>query len=202
MNTTKEKEIEKEIISNALGDDDIKIYLPNAKIIKYSELKKYSDIEELLPKNKSYLILLVESELNKGHWVALMRYKDKNKKDVIEFFDSLADDGKPDSQLRWVDKHTNKLLGQGEQILSKLLRKSNIPVIYNKFKFQSEGNKRDGNNINTCGKHCVYRILNLIQCNRDLEDYFKFMREIKNESKNTYDEIVSHLLIGHLNKIN
>jgi hypothetical protein len=200
MNTPKEKEIEREIIADALGDDDIKIYLPDAKIIKYSELKKYSDVKELLPKNKSYLILLIESELNKGHWVCLMRYKDKNKKDVIEFFDSLADDGKPDSQLKWVDRKTNKLLGQGEQLLTKLLKKSDIPVIYNKFKFQSEGNKKDGNNIYTCGKHCVYRILNLLQCNRDLEDYFKFMREIKNESKNTYDEIVSHLLLEHLNK--
>jgi hypothetical protein len=200
MNTPKEKEIERKIIADALGDDDIKIYLPDAKIIKYSELKKYSDVKELLPKNKSYLILLIESELNKGHWVCLMRYKDKNKKDVIEFFDSLADDGKPDSQLKWVDRKTNKLLGQGEQLLTKLLKKSDIPVIYNKFKFQSEGNKKDGNNIYTCGKHCVYRILNLLQCNRDLEDYFKFMREIKNESKNTYDEIVSHLLLEHLNK--
>lgn len=200
MNTLNEKEIEKQIIQNALGDDDIKVYLPKATIIKYNDLKKYNNIEDLLPKNKSYAIILYENQPNKGHWVCIMRYKDKKKKDVIEFFDSLADDGRPDSQLKWVDDNTNKMLGQGEPILTKLLHNSSIPVIYNKFKFQSDGNKRDGPNINTCGKHCVYRILNMLECNRNLEDYYDFMRNIKKESKNTYDEIVSHLLLEHFKK--
>jgi len=188
-----EKQFEKRIITSALGDDDIKYYLPDATIMKNSDLKKYSSIEQLLPKDKSYAIILYETEPNKGHWTCISRYKNKNKKDVIEFFDSLADDGSPDSPLKWNSKKTNKLLGQGKPVLTKLLKESNIPVIYNKFKFQSEGNNIDGQNINTCGRHCIFRLLNLLDCNRTLEDYYKLMGEVKKESGNTYDQIVSHL---------
>ena len=201
MNSNKEKVIEKEIIASALGDDDIKKYLPDAKILKYSDLNKYNNIEELLPNNKSYVVILYENQKNKGHWVCLMRYKDKKRGDLIEFFDSLADDGKPDSQLKWVSSETNKLLGQGKPILTELLNKSDLPVIYNKFKFQSEGNKKDGNLINTCGKHCVFRIVNLLNDNRNLEDYYKLMAKAQKQSKNTFDEIVAHLCSPDIEKL-
>ena len=193
MQNNDEKKIEKKIIASALGDDDIKKYLPDAKILKYSDLNKYKNIEELLPNNKSYAIILYENQKNKGHWVCLMRYKDKKKGDLIEFFDSLADNGEPDSQLKWVSGQVNKMLGQGKPILTSLLKKSNLPVIYNKFKFQSEGNKKDGDLINTCGKHCVFRIANLLNNDRNLEDYYKLMATAKKQSKNTFDEIVAHL---------
>ena len=188
-----EKQIEKKIIASALGDNDIKKFLPNAKIIKYSQLKTIKNITDLLPDNKAYSIILYETEPNKGHWTCIMRYNDKKKGDLIEFFDSLADDGHPDSELKWNSKNTNKFLGQGKPILTALLNKSQLPIIYNKYKFQSEGNKKDGDTINTCGKHCIFRIKNLLDCNRNLEDYYKYMKSLKKESKNTYDEIVSHL---------
>ena len=47
--------------------------LDTPKIIKYADLE-YFNFNQLLPKNKSYLIVLLESELNKGHWVCLLRY--------------------------------------------------------------------------------------------------------------------------------
>lgn len=188
-----DKKKEKEIIQYPLGDDEIKFYLPDANVIKYSDLKKYSTIEDLLPNDKSYCVILYENQHNKGHWTAIMRYNDKKNGDLIEFFDSLADDGSPDSELNWNNKNNNKLLGQGNPILTNLLLNSDLPVIYNKFKFQSEGNNKDGNNINTCGRHVVFRIKNLLDCDRNLEDYYKYMRDIKKESNNTFDEIVSHL---------
>ena len=42
----------------AMGDDDIRYYLPKATIITYDELSNYKQIEDLLPKHKSYFILL------------------------------------------------------------------------------------------------------------------------------------------------
>jgi len=189
----KEKQLERRIIASPLGDDDIKHYLPDANIIKYSDFKKYNNIEELLPHAKSYAIILFETEINKGHWTCISRYNDKKKGDLIEFFDSLADNGEPDSQLNWNNKNINKLLGQGKPLLKPLLEKSKLPVIYNKFKFQSEGNNKDGKNINTCGRHVVLRIKNLLDCNRNLEDYYHFLNGVKKDSKNTFDEIVSHL---------
>jgi hypothetical protein len=197
MNKTQikqEKKIERQLIASPLGDDDIKYYLPNAKIIKYSDLKNYKTIEELLPKNKSYAVILYENKPNCGHWVCIMRYKDKND-DIIEFFDSLADDGTPDSQLKWISKEQNKILGQGKNLLTNLLNNTNLTVIFNKLKFQSEGNKKDGDNINTCGKHCVLRIRHLLDCDHNLKDYIKYMNDIKKESKNTFDQIITHLVI-------
>ena len=42
----------------AMGDDDIRYYLPKATIITYDELSNCKQIEDLLPKHKSYFILL------------------------------------------------------------------------------------------------------------------------------------------------
>lgn len=194
MDAKKEKKIERILISSPLGDDDIKKFLPNANIIKYSELKNYNSITDLLPNNKSYAIILYENQPNSGHWTAIMRYKIDGE-DVIEFFDSLADNGEPDSELKWINKKQNKLLGQGKKILTEMLNNCNMPVIFNKLKFQSEGNEKDGNNINTCGKHCVFRIVNLLDKDMNLIDYIKFMEGVKKDSENTYDEIVSHLIL-------
>jgi len=189
-----DKQIERQIIMSPLGDDDIKFYLPEAQILKQSDLKKYNKIEQLLPKHKSYAIILYESEKDKGHWTCISRYKNKKtKQHLIEFFDSLADNGMPDSELKWNNKETNNKLGQGKPLLKNLLQSSNMPVIYNKFKFQSEKNIKDGNNINTCGRHVVFRIKNLLDCDRDLSEYYKYLNDIKKDSKNTYDEIVSHV---------
>jgi hypothetical protein len=192
MDSKTEKKLERILIASPLGDDDIRKFLPNAKIIKYSELKNYNSIIDLLPKDNTYAVILYENQKNSGHWVCIMRYK-KNNHNIIEFFDSLADDGRPDSQLKWIDKKTNLLLGQGKPLLTELLQKIDIPVIYNKLKFQSEGNLKDGNQINTCGKHVVFRILNLLDKKMSLKDYIDFMNDIKIKSKNTYDEIVTHM---------
>ena len=43
-----------------MGDDDIKHYLPNAKIISYSDLQSVNRIEDLLPRNNTYFILLYQ----------------------------------------------------------------------------------------------------------------------------------------------
>ena len=42
----------------AMDDDDVRHYLPDARILKYNELVKYKTLESLLPKHKSYVILL------------------------------------------------------------------------------------------------------------------------------------------------
>ena len=67
-----------EIKYESMDDQDIRYYLPNAVILKYNQLSKYKTIQQLLPSNKSYIILLypVGSE-NSGHWVALTRFNSK-----------------------------------------------------------------------------------------------------------------------------
>ena len=79
----------------SLDDEDIRYYLPDARIMKYSELSKYTTIEQLLPKHKSYVVLLypVSSETS-GHWICITRFNI-----TIEYFDSYG--GTPDSPFNW-----------------------------------------------------------------------------------------------------
>ena len=137
----------------AMDDTDIKFYLPKAKIITYDELFKVKDIEKLLPRHKSYFILLypVESKTN-GHWVCMSRY-DK----TLEYFDSYG--LKPDEPLEW------SKFKKTPHYLSLLLGKTKLRIHYNTIDFQS---KRDYT-ISTCGAFCVFRIPTLTEMNLNLE---------------------------------
>lgn len=179
----KDKETD-EIIETPLGDDDIRYYLPNAKIMKYSDLKKYNNIEDLLKHNKDFVVLLVEDSPNKGHWISVLRYDP-----YIEYFDSYG--GKVDEPLNWISKNQRIKLNQDKKLLSNLFNKTKMKVIYNPIDYQEDNMNKD---INTCGRHTIFRIKNLLDCNRSLGDYYNLMGGIKKKSGNSYDEIISHLI--------
>jgi len=171
----------------SLSDSDLKTYLGSDidnHIIKYSELNKYNDIDELLPNNRSFKIILIESEYNKGHWVCIMRYIDKNNIDTIEFFNSYGN--KPLSELNFVKSCVNFLLGQHSDLLKKLLDKSNKRIIYNKKRFQKYSNK-----INTCGRHVVSRIISMKKLMMDLDEYIDYMEKAKEFYDADSDIVVS-----------
>lgn len=163
-----------------MGDDDIKVYFPNAKIIRYCELKDIKHIDELLPHDKSCIFLLYQDSPYEGHWVGLNKINNK-----IEFFDSYG--GAIDSPLKWVSEQRRHELGILQPYLSILLKNSGYPISYNKTKFQD--NKIP--NINTCGRHCVFRMLNMVEKNRDNKGYENIMKEVKSKMKTNYDKIVS-----------
>lgn len=158
-----------------MDDKGIRHYLPNARIMTYNELSEIENITDILPKHKSYVILLypVTSETD-GHWVCLTRYR-RN----IEYFDSYGK--KPDEPLSWGKYKSTP------RYLSKLLDKTNLRVVYNSTDFQS---KRDYT-ITTCGAFAVFRILTMIEMNADLERNNTILKTLKevNEGK-TYDDIV------------
>ena len=55
------------LISKALSDEDIqKILGGDAKIIKYAELGQLYDIDQLLPDEKDYCIILYEDRPTEG----------------------------------------------------------------------------------------------------------------------------------------
>ena len=175
-----EKEQE-QVEAKPLGDDDIKSYFPGAKVIVYSDLAKYNSIEELLPKEKDFAFILLESSPNRGHWTVLSRYGDTS-----EFFDSYG--GRPDSQLRWNNKTTNKKLGQGKKLLSEHLRAWKGKVVYNPIAYQS-----DGEDVNTCGRHDCFRIQNMLD-GKDLDAYYIHMKDLKNNMGVDYDGVVANFI--------
>ena len=173
----------KQIIQKPMGDDDIKLYLPNAKIISYPDLIKYSDIEQILTKSIDYFILLYQLEdINNGHWVAVLKYLD-----IIEYFDPYGN--KIDAPLKWVSQTQNTYLHQYKPYLTNLLNTTDYHVIYNPIDYQDEKN-----NVNTCGRHCCFRVLNLIKNNKSLNDYYLIMKKLKLQSRLSYDQIVSEFI--------
>lgn len=179
----------KKVEETPLTDSDLERFFGvdiQKEILKYSDLEDYNDMNDLLPYDKSFKIILIEYEKNKGHWIAILRYNNK-----IEIFNSF---GHKHDEDDFVDSDTmNYFLGQSSIFLNRLiedeLKDGEFKIIYNKVKFQEEDEK-----INTCGRHVVNRILCLLHYNMTLNDYIKFMKTAKNKTKLNYDEIVATII--------
>jgi hypothetical protein len=170
-------------VNKPLSDADIREYLPDAKIITFNELKDYNSIDELLPKEKDYVIILFEYEKNSGHWTCLLKYDD-----MIEFYDPLGNKDK--TILGWIPFHIRKMLGEDEDYLAELLEKakSKYRVVVNKLKVEN-------NDASTCGRHVVFRILSFLTENEDLPEYQKQLLHLKKRFKNmNLDEIITQII--------
>jgi hypothetical protein len=165
-----------------MSDADIRSYLgKNVKIIEYKDLKKYNSIDELLPNDRDYCVLLYEDQPNSGHWTALLKY-DNN----IELFDSYSN---TDIKiLHWTPFRIRQMLGEDDDYLTKLVEKSKYNFIHNTCRYQ-------GNDTETCGRHVVLRILAFLQDNADLPQNNQMMMVLKKKYPTlNMDEIVSSLI--------
>jgi hypothetical protein len=165
-----------EVELNSISDTELKYYLPSVIIKTYPELEHINDIEELLPKNGSYFILLYLDTTNSGHWTTLKRFNND-----IQYFCSYGT--YPDKQMNWYGKELREKLGETELYLTKLLNKTKLNVNYNDIDYQN----KDNFDIVTCGRHCI----NFIKSKKDLKQYFKMMSKLKKDSGKDYDELVS-----------
>lgn len=173
----------KQFISN----EDIAKYLgseANDKIIKYGDIDNYTNIDDLLG-NNDYIIILIESEINVGHWVCLLKYNN-----IIEYFNSYGE--KPSYEIDFIDNRINKMLDQDDRYLNDLLNKSKnkYNIIYNKEKLQ----KLD-NNIATCGKFVLMRIITFLFYKFDLNNFLIFIEKLKDHYNLTSDELITLLII-------
>jgi len=179
----KESPIVEEIIEEPMDDADIRAYYPNAKIMRYSDLKDYKTITQLLPKDKSYVFLLYQHSPNSGHWVLLMRYGG-----TIEFFCSYG--SAIDAPLKWTNPKDRQMLGEAVPYLTNLLRaQKEFNVIHNPVAYQAKGSDKA-----TCGAHDVMRLSQMLNHGQDLTDYYDYMTKIKKESGLSYDEIVANFV--------
>lgn len=175
-------------ITTPLSDDDLKYYLGTdikKQIITFSDLDNYESIDDLLPKDRSYKIILIEEEKNRGHWVAIMRY-DK----VIEYFNSYGT--KPTNDLNFVGQIKNKLLGQSKDLIKSLLDNAlhkGYKVIYNTKKFQ-----KLGPNINTCGRHICCRLVAMTKLFYDLQEYINYIDQFKKKYNVDSDQVVAIII--------
>lgn len=173
---------EQELQLEPLDDSDIRYYLPYAKILVYDELKNVNNIEDLLPHNNMYFILLYQLESkNSGHWAIISRMDD-----IIEYFESY---GKPPDYAitHWA---TGKFKQAAHQ-LSHILDKTNLTVVCNTICFQNMKTK----NMSTCGAYVVMRALAMLEYNATLGQFNVLLQELKPPNI-TYDE----LIVGYINQ--
>jgi hypothetical protein len=153
-------------LATMISDVDFNKFFVDApqKLLKYSELKNIKDINELLPDERDYRIILTESEKNSGHWCAITKQNN-----VYTWFDSYGE--KPDGELKYISAIMNKMLGQDKKNLSRILKTIKEPnqIFYNETKYQK---LQDG--INTCGRWCICFLL-LSHIGYDLKEFKNFI---------------------------
>jgi hypothetical protein len=171
----------KEVQGNSISDVELKKYLPDAKILMYPDLKHYETIEQVLPNNKSYAIILYLESEGSGHWISIKRMRKS-----IQVFCSY---GTPvDGQLEWYPMAIREQLDEVTPYLSNLLNKTKLNVVYNDVDYQKD---RGNNKIATCGRHVIYNIQKFLNDDMDLDKYYKHMKALQKKDKKSFDEIVS-----------
>lgn len=171
-----------EVIEQPIDDEEIRFYLPDAKILTYKELSKYKNINELLPENTDYAIILYLDAPNKGHWTAVLKYDNK-----FEMFDPYGVK-EIDEELKWVPCTERIKLGVAIPYMTRLFNTIKKPQkgIMSSYEYQD-----DKSSVSSCGRHVVYRILKLLKNNMDINQYYEHMRDLRKKYNLTYDEIVA-----------
>jgi hypothetical protein len=148
------------------------------QIIKYSQLKDYTSLQELLPLPFDYKIILLETNRNTGHWVAILRLGG-----VIECFNSYGIG--IDNEWAFIPDSIERLLGQSTRYLTKLIKKSEgFTVISNKYKFQSKSD-----DVATCARWCILRI-ETAKMGYGLKEFVKMIEQQEAETDMPADILV------------
>jgi hypothetical protein len=130
-----------------MSDTDIHNY--GIRMILYSDLANYENITDLLQNDNDAVIILVRTEINYGHFIAVIRDKK-----TINFFDSYG--FRPDKLFYKTPEYMRDKLNQEYPHMSYLLNKAiddGFKVSFNSYDFQK---KKDESN--TCGRWCVWII--------------------------------------------
>jgi hypothetical protein len=175
----------KDRIAKPLTDGDIEKHTGQREILKYSDLKNYKTIEDLLPADKSFVIILIEDRLNSGHWVCVMRYGK-----TIEYFNSYG--AKWDSDWKFINKMVRMILGENTNEMTRLMegaKRDGWDTIWNKFRFQKLSSK-----IQTCGRWCVLRV-EMMKMGYTLPEFYDFIKKREKELGEKSDFIVSKFVV-------
>ena len=133
------EKIVKQFLKHPLSDTDIlNICNHEANLVLNSQIKKYSTIEDLVRPYNACIILYDKKDKSPGHWSCITKSND-----IYEFFCPYG--FKPDYVLKYLG---------GNSYLTELIKRSELPVIYNSYKLQKETK-----NVNTCGRYVGMRVL-------------------------------------------
>ena len=163
--------------------DDFKKIIPNVKIIRFPELAKYNNINQVLPRPTDCAILFLIDEqtptANIGHWTCIMKHNDK-----FEFFDSYG--LSPSGDLSHIPMQDRVRFGENLNYLKKLIggKLRHNPIDYQSWK----------TGINTCGRFTLIRILAFMSGITDARQFYNFMKNAKKDyGCKSFDELAVKL---------
>lgn len=132
----------------ALSDGDIRRLLGSGiKITTAPDLEKYTHINELFDSKGRAIIFYPQTDETTGHWTCMLK-----RGKTIEFFDPYGEP--PDFQKDSIPKPLLERMKMTEPKLAELLLDSGYKLIYNKEQIQELAD-----DVQTCGRHCVVRLL-------------------------------------------
>ena len=158
-------------VREALGAD--------TRILKYSELKNFRSMAELLPTVNSFFICLLEEEINRGHWTCMMRLK-KN----YFYFNSYG--VKFDSDLSVIPRCIRRILDEDPARQFKRLL-GGRKCEWNKTKLQGETSQ-------TCGRYCVLAIVFLCFLGHSPTELVEFLKEKAAATGQSFDGVVCQIV--------
>jgi hypothetical protein len=102
-----------------------------------------------LGKYERCIIIFENGEIDNGHWTALVKIYEPNKKPYLLFADSYGHI--MEEEFNGIPKSFQNMSMQKRDMLLKLLINQPLDVHYSQYRLQKIG-KIDGANVNTCGR--------------------------------------------------
>ena len=129
-----------------LSDEDIlRITDHKCKVLLYSDLEQYHDIDSVLAPHGA-VVILYQLEQNVGHWIAVIKHGKH-----LEIFDPYAME--IDEELQFSQYNLRRHNGKKVPHLTHLLYSSPYKISYNDVQLQ-----KFKHHVNTCGRWCALRV--------------------------------------------
>jgi len=142
--------------------------------IMYQDLHKYNTIEELLPEDNSFKIVLLNDRPYSGHWVCVTRNADK-----YNYFNSYGKSYNQDLYL--IPSTIRKILGNYDNYLNDLLKDKN--VVYNKLKLQNDKSE-------ICGRYVALFIVMNTKLGYSMKEFLDYLKKHKKEQNVSFDDLI------------
>lgn len=162
----KERSLINKLIKTPISGLDIKKLLRGkVKIIIYSDLIKYSSLDELLSPYGCVVILYMQKKIENGfygHWCCIFKINSNE----VEFFDPIG---------VWIDSELDGRISSSFRTENNLEYPLLSYLIYytgQKYKLYYNHIRLQKPKTSTCGRHCVARLYNK---NMSIEDYADYI---------------------------
>ena len=151
----------------SLSGKDIQTILNNdVDLVAYVDFANMTDVREAFTKSNRVVILFETEARNVGHYVAMI-YKQRT--NTIEYFDPYGfNPGEDIAHSKWLIKNNDVRTTESLKYLLAKFKNFGGQVNVNNNRYQAMAR-----HINTCGRHCIIRLLKHELTNTEYNIYLR-----------------------------